>query len=444
MAFSGLIPFIVLLVSFAGLRLPLAHSSFLSLLAGTLLTQTLFHASSEVWGVAVGKTAQMMVEIGLILLGAFFFLEVAKRTGIIDSLAQLIRTISPNRLIQAVLVTFPLALMVEGSSGFGTPLLVIAPILLALEFKIEHCALLPFVSFIIGIPYGALGTPTRLGFPGANPTFGTFMSLSPFVFLAPILTLFLLTRRPPLKIVFWTLSLSTVYFFSGRPFAESGPELAALGPAFLTLIWGLISTRLFLKSKETSRKFELKGVALYGLLLIALWLGKRTFMDQLIPGTSVRIFNPGFVFLLFGSFLIPMHPRLSFQSVIVETLHRSKRTLAVLFCMTFLVQQLRANGALELLTRSLPSFLLGSGSPFLGWMGSILIGTSTMANLLLSKVVDPTRYVSIAGGSAIGVQLAFQSVVAMKSILHDRLSEKQIYRLILPVSLGYILLLSLL
>jgi len=386
MAFSGLIPFIVLLVSFAGLRLPLAHSSFLSLLAGTLLTQTLFHASSEVWGVAVGKTAQMMVEIGLILLGAFFFLEVAKRTGIIDSLAQLIRTISPNRLIQAVLVTFPLALMVEGSSGFGTPLLVIAP----------------------------------------------------------ILTLFLLTRRPPLKIVFWTLSLSTVYFFSGRPFAESGPELAALGPAFLTLIWGLISTRLFLKSKETSRKFELKGVALYGLLLIALWLGKRTFMDQLIPGTSVRIFNPGFVFLLFGSFLIPMHPRLSFQSVIVETLHRSKRTLAVLFCMTFLVQQLRANGALELLTRSLPSFLLGSGSPFLGWMGSILIGTSTMANLLLSKVVDPTRYVSIAGGSAIGVQLAFQSVVAMKSILHDRLSEKQIYRLILPVSLGYILLLSLL
>jgi L-lactate permease len=109
--------------------------------------------------------------------------------------------------------------------------------------------------------------------------------------------------------------------------------------------------------------------------------------------------------------------------------------------MTFIVQQLRANGSLELLTRSIPPVLLSEGSPLLGWIGSIFIGTSTMANLLLSKVVDPIQYVPIAAGSAIGVQLAFQSVVAMKSILHDRLSEKRIFLLIAPLSLSCILLL---
>jgi len=443
MAYAALIPFAILFLCFAGLRLPLTHASFISLLVGTGLTGTLFQATPAVWNLALSKTFQMMMEIGLILLGAFFFLEVAKRTAIIDSLAQLIRAISPNRLIQAVLVTFPLSLMVEGSSGFGTPLLVIAPILLALEFKIEQCALLPLVSFIIGIPYGALGTPTRLGFPDAEPSFDIFMAVSPFIVITPILTLFLITRRPPLRIILWTLSLSAIYFLAGRPFAASGPELAALGPAFATLVWGLVTTRVFFRSEETSRRFELKGVTLYGGLLMVLWLGKRIFMDQLIPGTSIRIFNPGYVFLLFGAFLIGTHSHVVLGSVVKDTFNRAKRTLAVLFCMTFLVQQLRANGSLELLTHSLPPFLLGSGAPFLGWLGSIFVGTSTMANLLLSKVVDPVRYVSIAGGSAIGVQLAFQSVAAMKSILHDRLSEKQIYRLILPVSLGYILLFSL-
>jgi L-lactate permease len=111
--------------------------------------------------------------------------------------------------------------------------------------------------------------------------------------------------------------------------------------------------------------------------------------------------------------------------------------------MTFLVQQLRANGSLELLTRSLPEALLSGATPVLGWLGSIFVGTSTMSNLLLSKVVDPIRYVSLAAGSAIGVQLAFQSVVAMKSILHDQLSEKRIFLLIAPLSLTYVLLLCL-
>jgi L-lactate permease len=441
MALSALIPFTILLIAFAGLRLPLTYSSFISLLATTLLSQTLFHATPEVWNLALEKTLQMMVEIGLILVGAFFFLEAAKKSGVIDSLARLIRSISPDRAIQAVLVTFPLSLMVEGSSGFGTPLLVIAPILLALEFKIELCALLPFVSFIVGIPYGALGTPTRLGFPGANPTEGTFLVLAPFIFLTPILTLILVAGRPSLKLLAWSFSLSLVYFFSGHEFARVGPELAALGPAFFTFVFGIASARTAFRSKNVPASLELKGLGVYGLLLLSMWIGKQLLMDEKIPGTMIRIFNPGYVFLVFGSILILSNRSLSMSSVAKESLARSKRTLLVLFCMTFIVQQLRANGSLELLTRSIPPVLLSEGSPLLGWIGSILIGTSTMANLLLSKVVDPIQYVPIAAGSAIGVQLAFQSVVAMKSILHDRLSEKRIFLLIAPLSLSCILLL---
>jgi|GEM_PF-2916867 len=443
MSFSALIPFLVLFICFAGLRLPLTYASFLSLLTGTVLTQTIFHANQAVWDTALLKTLEMMVEIGLILVGAFFFLEAAKKAGVVDSLAHLVRAITPNKVIQGVLVAFPLTLLVEGSSGFGTPLLVIAPILMALEFEVKLCALLPITCFIVGIPFGALGTPTRLGFPGANPTVGVFYALAPFVFAGPLLASVLISRRFQLKETLWTLSLSLVYLVSGGPFAHHGPELATLGPAFFTFGYGLVSARVWFPARDGRKRIELKGILIYGLLLFFMWGGKQTFLDRTIPGTHIRIFNPGYVFLVFGWIIHLTHMKVQLRPLLSDTFERAKRTLLVFFCMTFLVQQLRANGGLELLTGALPASLLNHGVPFLGWLGSIFVGTSTMSNLLLSKVVDPVKFVALGSGSAIGVQLAFQSIVAMKSLLHDKLSEKELFLLIAPLSAAWILILAL-
>ncbi len=442
MSFSALIPFAVLFLCFAGLRLPLTYSAFLSLLTGTVLTQTVFHASQEVWNLALQKTLEMMTEIGLILVGAFFFLEAARKSGIVDSLARLIRGISSRRSIQGVLVAFPLTLLVEGSSGFGTPLLVIAPILIALQFEPRLCALLPITCFIIGIPFGALGTPTRLGFPDADPTLGVFYAMSPFVFASPLLALVLIDKKPGLREVLWTLSLSLVYAGTGIPFAHHGPELATLGPAFFTFGYGIWSARIFFGEGWRKNRPERKGIAIYGLLLVCMWIGKQIFMDETIPGTRIRVFNPGLVFLAFGAMIRLAHPALGWKTLFRDTLERSRRTLAVLFCMTFLVQQLRANGGLELLTRAIPAPLLDHGAPLLGWLGSVFVGTSTMANLLLSKVVDPVNFVALGAGSAIGVQLAFQSIIAMKTLLQDRLSEKELFFLIAPLSAGCLALLA--
>ena len=443
MSFSALIPFVILFISFAGLRLPLTYASFISLLTGTVLTQTLFHATQEVWNTALLKTFEMMVEIGLILIGAFFFLEAAKKAGVVDSLAHLVRAITPNKIVQGVLVAFPLTLLVEGSSGFGTPLLVIAPILMALEFSPSLCALLPITCFIIGIPFGALGTPTRLGFPGANPTEGVYAALSPFIFIGPVMASVLISREFRPRELLWTLSLSFVYLFTGFPFAHHGPELAALGPAFFTFIYGLFSAKVFFRPSGQTRRIELKGILIYGLLLLMMWGGKQTLLDRTLPGTHIRIFNPGYIFILFGLVIQVTHLKVQFKPLFLDTVSRAKRTLIVFFCMTFLVQQLRANGGLDLLTQALPNSLLNQGVPFLGWMGSIFVGTSTMSNLLLSKVVDPVKFVALGSGSAIGVQLAFQSIVAMKSLLHDRLSEKELFLLIAPLSAACILILAL-
>lgn len=444
MSYAALIPFMILIICFAGLRLSLARSSFLALLTGSLLTQTVFQANDGVWSTAAHKTLVMMYEIGFILVGAFFFLETAQKTGIIESFARMVRAIASDRGIQGVLVTFPLALMVEGSSGFGTPLLVIAPILMALEFEPTLCALLPLLNLMMGIPFGALGTPTRLGFPGADPSYGIFMALSPFVFLTPQATLFLIRGKIDFAASIWALTLSFVYYFMGRYFSAQGPELGALGPAFITFGYGLITSRIFFSGSRNGTRFDLKGVIIYGLLLFTLWLGKRMFMDQQIPELGIRVFNPGLVFLVFSLVILATHKGIPLKRVAKAAAQRSKGTLTVLLCMTFLIQQLRANGGLEQLTRALPGTLLKEGTPILGWIGSIFSGTSTLSNLLFSKVVDPDAYVPLAAGSAVGVPLAFQTIVALKNLLHHRLSEKELLLLLAPMSLATLVLLTLL
>ena len=424
------------------MRLPLTYSSFIALMTGTILTGTLFHADQNVWSLAFSKTLVMTVEIGVILIGAFFFLEVARKGGVIDSLARLVRAVSPNRIIQGLLVSFPLTLMVEGSSGFGTPFLVIAPILLALHFDLRLCALLPFITCVVGIPYGALGTPTRLGFPDANPTVGTFMLLSPLMVIAPLLSIYLISKRLPVKESLWAVSMSLIYYFIGRGAAFNGPELAALGPAFFVFAYGLVSARILFGEKN-HEPIEYKGIVIYGLLLLSMWLGKEQWMDQKFEGSQIRIFNPGFVFILFALFLMPFTRGHSPKAILNDTFQRARKTLTVFFCMTFLVQQLRANGSLDALTVSIPAFLKDDATPVLGWIGSAFVGTSTMANLLISKVVDPVKYASLAAGSAIGVQMAFQSVVAIRTLLHEKLTEKEIYLQMAPISIGFLLIISL-
>ena len=436
----------------------LTHASLIALLACTLLSGTVFHSTTEIWNASLLRTGEFLAEIGIILVGAFFFIEVAQRNHILTSLAGLIREVSKDRIIQGILVTFPMELMVEGSSGFGTPLLIIAPLLLALHFPIELCVLLPFVNIVNGIPFGALGTPIRLGFPGSSIHLASEVSLLllPFAWIGPFLTYGLIWMKDPesktsphshWKRVLWVILLGTVFSGTSIFVAKIGPEFPALAGGFFTFVFGVISGKLFFSENHTPLHFfqHRRGIAVYGLLLITLWLGKQFWMDRLIPETHIRMFNPGLIFIFFGVVLMMIYQPKSLGESIRHSLLRSKRTLLVFFCMTFIVQQMRMNGGLEKLTSAIqdsfcgPS-LLTFGVPILGWLGSILVGTSTVSNLLLSRIVDPSFYAPLAVGSAIGVQLAFQSITAMKSILNDRINEKTIFRLLAPLSLGFTLL----
>ncbi len=383
------------------------------------------------------------MEIGLIIVGAFYFVEVAENHGVIRSLSELIHEVTHNRVVQSILVAFPLCLIVEGSSGFGTPLLMIAPILRALGLPILLCALLPLVNMINGIPFGALGTPIRLGFSSVTSNLlpiseSTIRTLIPFFFYTPLLSFFLIRtmikcKQNESKIiwVFWTISLSLIYASVSFFVSKSNVEFPVLAGALVTLIYGIYSAHFIEKKKLLYPKHRM-GLFIYTLLLFVLWIGKTVWMDEKIPGTPVRIFNPGWVFILFG--IIISKTGKFFKPALV----RSRRTISVLFCMTFIVQQLKVGGKIQVLLDHVPQWFLQDGVPLLGWLSSYLIGTGTIANLFVSPLIKDSQFGMLAASTAIGVPLAFQSIIGVKSILKDAVSEKEILNYFIPISVSFL------
>ena len=435
MHFIALIPFCVLFVSFAIFRVPLVYSAFIALLSCTAVAGASLPA--------LQNTLIFLVEIGLILVGAFYFVEVAEHKGVIDSLAELVREVSKNRVVQSILVAFPLCLMVEGSSGFGTPLLIIAPILRALGLPILLCALLPLINMVDGIPYGALGTPIRLGFSTATENILpiselTIRSLYPFFFYTPLLSFFLIRKKikahhsetRPIWIL-WTICLSFIYAVVALTVSKSSVEFPALAGALVTFVFGIFSAHYLEKKKLLNPKHRM-GLFVYTLLLLVLWAGKTFWMDEKIPGTMIRIFNPGWVFLIFG-LMISRSAKL-----LKPALNRSRRTITVLFCMTFIVQQLKVSGTIHTLLENIPQWFLHEGTPLLGWLSSYLIGTGTVANLFISPLINEEHFGVLAAASALGVPLAFQSIIGVKSILKDAITEREILKYFIPISASFL------
>ena len=155
-------------------------------------------------------------------------------------------------------------------------------------------------------------------------------------------------------------------------------------------------------------------------------------MDERIPRMNLRIFNPGWIFLVIGLILSRSTELLRPAAI------RAKRTLLVFFCMTFIVQQLKYSGSISQLMSELHPFLLRQGAPFLGWLGSAFIGTATVANLFMSPLIEPLFAGALATGTAIGVQLTFQSIIGVKSILRDQISEREILKYLLPISVFFV------
>jgi lactate permease len=120
------------------------------------------------------------LEIGLIIIGALFFLSILKFSGFQKRIKNLIQNINQDRRVQAIIVVWAFTALLEGSAGFGTPVILAVILLTTIGYPVIPAVALSFIGNSLHVNFGAVGTPIFLGFgPGlTSPEILTYLQNS--------------------------------------------------------------------------------------------------------------------------------------------------------------------------------------------------------------------------------------------------------------------------
>lgn len=125
------------------------------------------------WQMSVAQIAAATIQglfvtfdILFIIFAAILLLNTLKRSGGVAAIRAGFATISPDRRVQVVLITWLFGGFIEGASGFGTPAAITAPLLVALGFPALAAVMLGMMVQSTPVTFGAVGTPILVGVRG--------------------------------------------------------------------------------------------------------------------------------------------------------------------------------------------------------------------------------------------------------------------------------------
>ncbi|MFA4827324.1 MAG: L-lactate permease [Candidatus Shapirobacteria bacterium] len=486
MAYLSLIPFVLfcLLLIFHH-RSSLLHVSFYTLLVTLFLVIFFWHTPTAVILQSSLKGFLVALDILFIIFGAILFLEILKKAKIVGSLACHLENFSRDLRLQVILLAWFLENFLEGIAGFGTPSTVVAPLLVALGISPFSAVVIALLGNSTSVPFGAAGTPIRVGLAGLNLDLNTIAITTAKInfigLLVPVFMLLVLVskQRHRQKLFFEGLPFAIwsgvafvlpAYFISlfGYEFPSIIGSIIGLGLVLLTSRLGLfVPKNIFrLKIKKTTHLQPLtffKTLAPYGLFVLLLIAGKFLFSKATFSlpflNHSISLFNPGFVFIA-TSFIV--FPFLKIKSKPLKGLIKSSfiRTLEPFFVvaiMSIIVQLMNNSGDLSKniisITKTIAGFLntsfLPYFAPFIGAFGSFITGSATVSNLMfgsslyssgLLQHLSPQNILSLAlVGAGAGNMIALADVLVAATVLGISHSLRRILLAILPYCLIYLI-----
>ncbi len=114
--------------------------------------------TSAVSAFALGSLSGFLGIIWIIL-GAMFLYTMTVISGKFEIVKESIIQISFDRRLQCVLIAFSFGAIIEGTSGFGTPVAIAGAVMVGLGFKPFQSAVLNLLANTAPVAWGAIGTP---------------------------------------------------------------------------------------------------------------------------------------------------------------------------------------------------------------------------------------------------------------------------------------------
>jgi lactate permease len=151
----------VLLLASLGIFHIKAHIAALSGLGATLLVAlVIYHmplttaVASTIYGLAYG-----ILPVGWIIINVLYLHRLVENKGMYTILRANLVNITQDCRLQLLLVAFCFGALLEGTSGFGTPVAVCASILVGLGFPPITASSLSLIANTVPVPFASVGTP---------------------------------------------------------------------------------------------------------------------------------------------------------------------------------------------------------------------------------------------------------------------------------------------
>jgi lactate permease len=152
----ALLPIVVLLVLLAVFRWRAPEAGPIGMFTAAIIALLAFQTPFETLAVAGAKGVWEAIFILYVVWPALLLYRVTERAGAFDALRQGIQQFSRNELFLVLAFGWVFASFLQGIAGFGTPIAVVAPLLLVLGVKPVYAVAIPLIGHAWANMFGTL------------------------------------------------------------------------------------------------------------------------------------------------------------------------------------------------------------------------------------------------------------------------------------------------
>lgn len=483
----AIFPVVLLIVLMAFLKMPGDRSSVISLIVTMLIALFGFHlAADDLFYSFLYGGLKALSPILFIIVMAIFSYNVLLQTGKMEIIKEQFSSISTDKSIQVLLLTWGFGGLLEAMAGFGTAVAIPAAILISLGFKPIFSAVVSLIANSVATAFGAIGTPVLVLAKETNLDVLTLstnvvLQLSVLMFLIPFVLLYLtdpkiksLPKNIILALLVGGVSLAGQYLAARYMGAESPAIIGSILSIIVIVVFGKLTASKEDKAKKSSLTFKqmVNAWSIYLLILFLIVLTSPLFpglRDILNNNWVTRIIFPinglqtvyaiswlthAGVLLFIGTFAGGLIQGAKVKVLFVtlwNTVKQLKKTFITVICLVGLSTIMDTAGMIGVIATALAiatGTLYPIFAPVIGCLGTFITGSDTSSNILFGKLqasvaghinVNPD-WLSAANtvGATGGKIISPQSIAIATSACHQQGKEGEILKSALPYALAYV------
>lgn len=493
------IPVLSLIALMGFLKMPGNKSAVITLIVTALIALTACNFPFADTGLSViYGILKAVFPILFVIIMAIFSYNVLVHTGKMEILKEQFTSVSSDKSVQVLLLTWGFGGLLEGMAGFGTAVAIPAAILISLGFKPMFSALVSLIANSVATGFGAIGIPVIVLAEQAGITdvqtlsANVVLQLSPLMILIPFILSFLtepnvkaLPKHIFLSLLIGSVSLVVQYLSAKYMGAETPAILGSLASIIVIILYARIADArkkktddVIIPKQQHTKSEQIKAWSVYGIILLLIILTSpllplREVLAPLLTSTfKFNIFDvvtgsevartvkiswlvDAGVILFAGSVLggfIQGANASDLFNVLKKVVVQQKKTIITVCSLIAMSSIMDFAGMINVLGTSLA---VATGSlyplfaPTIGCLGTFLTGSDTSSNILFGKLQTTVAYstgsdpswlaAANTAGATGGKIISPQSLAIATSACGQQGQEGAIMKKALPYALGYII-----